>query len=430
MLAGEANALGRGGIAKVAKATGASRTTIRAGIAELKSMAQAATLAIPEPPPELPPEPPPLPPHSLEDPSGESASIEEKPAKKKRRKVRGGRLPIEEKLRQRKPGGGRKRTTDLDPTLKTDLEALLEPFEAGDPCSPLRWTCKTVRTLTDELKKKNHVTSTRMVHELLVELEYTMQANRKAKESGSHPDRNAQFEHINKKAKEFEEQREPVISVDTKKKELVGQFANKGSSWFPKGCPEVVSTHDFMDKEKGRASPYGIYDIAKNVGFVNVGTSADTAEFAVESIRRWWLSMGKEMYPNAKKLFITADGGGSNGSRVRYWKTELQALATEIGLEIHVSHFPPGTSKWNKIEHRMFSMISQNWRGRPLVSIETIVNLIGSTKTKPGLSINTAVDTTTYEKGVKISDDELAQLSLIRNEFHGEWNYEIHPKTS
>jgi hypothetical protein len=412
MLAGEAKAIGRGGIAAVARATGVSRATIRAGLAELKEIAAPASQ-------ELPP--------TLQSTPDTTANPSTK-VKQQRQRLRGGRQPVSEPLRQRRSGGGRKRTTDLDPTLKTDLESLLEPFEAGDPCSPLRWTCKSITTLTDELKRMGHSTSTRMVHELLVELNYTMQGNKKTKESGSHPDRNAQFEFINTKAKEFQDQQAPVISVDTKKKELVGEFANKGSVWRPMGCPELVNTHDFMDPEKGRASPYGIYDIAKNLGFVNVGVSADTSEFAVESIRRWWLSMGKEMYPEADKLFITADGGGSNGSRVRLWKTELQGLADEMGLIISVSHYPPGTSKWNKIEHRMFSFISQNWRGRPLVSVETIVNLIGSTKTKPGLAIKTAVDTTTYNKGTKIPDEEMAKLNLQRNAFHGEWNYEIHPQ--
>ena len=266
-----------------------------------------------------------------------------------------------------------------------------------------------------------------MVHELLCEMRYTMQANRKCKESGSHPDRNDQFLFINEKVKAFQNENAPVISVDTKKKELVGLFANKGSNWRPQGCPEAVSTHDFMDPENGRAAPYGIYDLVNNTGFVNVGTSADTAAFAVESIRRWWLSMAQEKYLAATKLLITADGGGSNGSRVRLWKTELQNFANETGLEISVCHFPPGTSKWNKIEHRMFSYISQNWRGRPLVSIETIINLIGSTKTKAGLQIKTAVDTTPYAKGIKITDKEMVALDIRKNDFHGEWNYTISP---
>ncbi len=337
-------------------------------------------------------------------------------------------MPVRDDKRHRRQGGGRKRTTAIDTTLQSNLEALIEPFAAGDPCSPLRWTCKSVSSLTDALKKKGHSTSTRMVHELLVEMRYTMQGNRKTKESGSHPDRNEQFLFINEKTKEFQSLGEPVISVDTKKKELVGLFANKGSTWRPEGCPEEVNTHDFMDPDKGRASPYGIYDPSHNLGFVNVGVSADTAEFAVESIRRWWLSMGKEIYHGATKLFITADGGGSNGSRVRLWKVALQKFADEVGLEISVSHFPPGTSKWNKIEHRMFSYISQNWRGRPLVSIETIVNLIASTKTKQGLEVEAAVDTKEYIKGKKISDAEMEALGIEKNSFHGEWNYSLKPR--
>ena len=397
-LAVEAKALGRGGVSQVARATGASRNTIAAGLSELdQPPAPAATPAV----------------------AG---------GKKQRRRTRGGRLPVAADKRHRQPGGGRKRATTLDPTLQRDLEALLEPFAAGDPCSPLRWTCKSVSALTEELKKQGHRTSTRMVHELLVEMRYTMQGNRKTKESGSHPDRNAQFLFINEKAQQFQSLGEPVISVDTKKKELVGQFANKGSTWRPEGCPEEVNTHDFIDPDKGRASPYGIFDPARNLGFVNVGLSADTAEFAVESIRRWWLSMGRECYPGATRLYITADGGGSNGSRVRLWKVALQRFADETGLEISVSHFPPGTSKWNKIEHRMFSYISQNWRGRPLVSIETIVNLIAATKTRKGLAIKTAVDTNDYAKGVKIQDAEMASLAIRKEPFHGEWNYTMLPR--
>ena len=396
-LASEAKALGWGGVSTVALATNASRNTISLGLAELA----------------LPPVP---------KPSEEVAE-----GKKARRITRGRRLPVADDVRQRRVGGGRKRTSDIDTTLKTDLDALLEPFAAGDPCSPLRWTCKSVSALTTELINMGHKTSTRMVHELLVEMRYTMQSNRKCKESGSHPDRNDQFIFINEKVKSFQESGEPVISVDTKKKEIVGEFANKGSTWRPEGCPEKVNTHDFPDPDKGRASPFGIYDPTNNVGFVNVGISADTSEFAVESIRRWWLNIGKESYGNATKLLITADGGGSNGSRVRLWKTELQRLAVEINLEISVCHFPPGTSKWNKIEHRMFSYISQNWRGKPLVSIETIVNLIGSTKTKKGLTIQTSVDTNEYTKGIKVTDKEIEALSLKREQFHGEWNSTLYP---
>lgn len=397
-LAAEAKALGRGGMSQVAKVTSTSRNTISTGIQELVQS------PVPKP---------------VED-------VAE--GKKTRHRTRGRRLPVADDVRQRRCGGGRKRTTDIDPTLKSDLDALIEPFAAGDPCSPLRWTCKSISALTAELINMGHKTSTRMVHELLVEMRYTMQSNRKCKESGSHPDRNDQFIFINEKVKLFQEAGEPVISVDSKKKELVGEFANKGSTWRPEGCPEKVNTHDFLDPNKGRAAPYGIYDMTNNVGFVNVGISADTSTFAVESIRRWWLSMGKESYGNATKLLITSDGGGSNGSRVRLWKTELQRLADEMNLEIAVSHFPPGTSKWNKIEHRMFSYISQNWRGKPLISIETIVNLIGSTKTKKGLTIKTSVDTNEYAKGIKITDAEIKSLSLEREKFHGEWNYTLYPQ--
>lgn len=399
-LAAEAKALGWGGVSQVAKATNSSRNTIATGMDELIQ----------------PPVPKPV-----EDVAKEG--------KKTRRRIKGRRLPVADDSRQRRCGGGRKRTTDIDPTLKSDLDALIDPFAAGDPCSPLRWTCKSISNLTAELANKGHKTSTRMVYEMLVEMRYTMQANRKTKESGSqHPDRNDQFLFINDKVKLFQESEEPVISVDTKKKEIVGEFANKGSTWRPEGCPEEVNMHDFLDPDKGRASPYGILDLSKNLGFVNVGISADTSVFAVESIRRWWLSMGMESYPDATKLLITADGGGSNGSRVRLWKTELQRFADETGLEISVCHFPPGTSKWNKIEHRMFSYISQNWRGRPLVSIETIVNLIGATKTRKGLKIKTSVDTNEYTKGIKITDEEMKMLALVRDEFHGEWNYTLRPR--
>lgn len=383
----------------MARATGVSRNTIAAGLSELgKPLAP-------------PPEP----------------QIGEK--KTKRRRTRGGRLPLEEDKRQRRSGGGRKRTTATDPTLLEDLDALIDPFTAGDPCSPLRWTCKSVSALTGELKRLGHKTSTRMVHELLVEMRYTLQGNRKTKEGGNHPDRNEQFLFINEKTKEFQAGGHPVISVDTKKKELVGAFANKGRAWRPEGCPEEVNTHDFMDTDKGRASPYGIFDPAQNLGFVNVGVSADTAEFAVESIRRWWLTMGKAIYSGATKLFITADGGGSNGSRVRLWKVALQRFADESQMEISVSHFPPGTSKWNKIEHRMFSYISQNWKGRPLVSVETIVSLIAATQTKTGLKIKAVSDASQYAKGVKISDEEMNDLSIERNAFHGEWNYSLKPRS-
>jgi len=398
-LAAEAKALGWGGVSQVAKATGTSRNTISLGLDEL-----ALHSPLPKP------------------------VVDIKEGKQTRQRTRGRRLPIAEDKRQRRIGGGRKRATDIDPTLKSDLDTLIDPFSAGDPCSPLRWTCKSISALAAELINKGHKTSTRMVHELLIEMRYTMQGNRKTKESGNHPDRNDQFLFINDKVKSFQVTAEPVISVDTKKKELVGEFANKGSTWRPQGCPEEVNVHDFLDPNKGRAAPYGIYDLLNNKGFVNIGISADTSAFAAESIRRWWLSMGKETYPNATRLLITADGGGSNGSRVRLWKTELQRFADETGLEIFVCHFPPGTSKWNKIEHRMFSYISQNWRGKPLMSIETIVNLIGATKTKKGLAIQTAVDTNEYTKGIKITDKEMESLNLERETFHGEWNYTIRPR--
>lgn len=392
-LGAEAKALGRGGVSQVAKATGVSRNTVAAGLRELSQPIVVAEVEV------------------------------QTEGKKKRSHTRGRRLPVPDGKRVRKVGGGRKRTSSVDLSLIKDLELLLEPFEAGAPSSPLRWTCKSIQALTVELKNKGHKTSTRMVHELLFEMHYTMQGNRKTKEAGKHPDRNEQFLFINKKVKDFQTLGEPVISVDTKKKELVGLFANKGSNWRPQGCPEEVNTHDFMDPEKGRASPYGVYDPIENVGFVNVGTSADTSSFAVESIRRWWLSMGKETYPRASKLYIMADGGGSNGSRVRLWKKELQLFSKETGLEIAVSHFPPGTSKWNKIEHRMFSRISQNWRGKPLVSLETIVNLIGSTQTSKGLAIKAVVDTNDYAKGLKVTDAEMNALDLVKDGFHGEWNY-------
>lgn len=396
-LAAEAKALGWGGVSKVALATGASRNTVSAGLEELrKPLVPKAVSVVPE-------------------------------GKKTRRRTRDQRFPVAEEVRQRQRGGGRKRATDIDLTLKTDLDALIEPFAAGDPCSPLRWTCKSISALTTELINAGHKTSTRMVHEILIEMRYTMQSNRKTKESRGHPDRNAQFLFINEQVKLFQGMGQPVISVDTKKKELVGEFANKGSTWRPEGCPEEVNVHDFLDPDKGCASPYGIYDLINNVGFVNVGIGADTSAFAVESIRRWWLSMGKESYPHATMLLITADGGGSNGSRVRLWKTELQRLADEMNLSISVCYFPPGTSKWNKIEHRMFSYISQNWRGKPLVSIETIINLIGATKTRKGLTIKTSVDTNEYPTGVKITDKEKKSLALQTEDFHGEWNYTIRP---
>jgi len=329
--------------------------------------------------------------------------------------------------RIRKEGGGRKSTVIKDKTLIEDIEGLIEPLTRGDPESPLRWTCKSLRNIADILKEKGHKTSHRMVGQILHSLKYSLQANRKTNEGASHPDRNAQFEHINGTVKKFQANKQPVVSVDAKKKENVGVFKNNGKEWHPKGSPEKVKVYDFEDKELGKVNPYGVYDIEKNIGWVNVGIDHDTASFAVESIRRWWYMMGKEIYPSAKELLITADGGGSNSRRSRLWKVEIQKLANEMGLKISVCHFPPGTSKWNKIEHRLFSYISQNWRGKPLVSHEVIVNLIASTKTSKGLSVKCQLDENKYPKGIKITDEELAKVKIISDDFHGEWNYSISP---
>jgi transposase len=374
MAAAEAQAIGFGGVSLVARATGMSRETIRRGIEELKS------------------------------PAGSHA---------------GG---------VRRPGGGRKKTVDCDPTLKQDLEKLVNPAERGDPESALRWTSKSVRRLAEELKRMGHQTSHRMVAEILHDLGYSLQANRKTLEGSSHPDRDAQFEHINHQAQEYFATSDPVISVDTKKKELVGDFKNGGREWHPKGMAEKVRVHDFVDPELGRAIPYGVYDLATNSGWVSVGVDNDTSSFAVETIRRWWRSMGSQRYPKAGRLLVTADGGGSNGARVRLWKVELQKLADELGIPISVSHFPPGTSKWNKIEHRLFSFISQNWRGKPLISHEVIVKLIASTTTARGLKVRAELDTASYPAGRKVSDHEMAEIDLHRASFHGEWNYAIFPR--
>jgi transposase len=374
LVAAESEAIGRRGISTVAKATGVSRQVIRQGIAELK----------------------------------QSAVLPER--------------------RIRRAGGGRKSAVQLDPSLKTDLEELLESTTRGDPESPLRWTCRSVRNLEAELKNQGHAVSHQVVADLLHELDYSLQANRKTNEGASHPDRNAQFEYVNNKVKQYLGGKEPVISVDTKKKELIGDFKNTGKELRPKGDPEEVRVYDFLIPEFGRANPYGIYDIGLNTGWVSVGVDHDTAEFAVESIRRWWRSMGRQAYPKATSLLITADGGGSNGSRVRLWKLELQKFADDSALSIAVCHFPPGTSKWNKIEHRLFSRITQNWRGKPLVSLAVIVSLIAATRTTTGLKVHSELDTRAYAKGLKVSDQEIAQLNLHRDQFHGEWNYEIHPR--
>jgi hypothetical protein len=332
--------------------------------------------------------------------------------------------------RTRSSGGGRKKIVDVNPELKSALEALVEPGTRGDPESPLRWTCKSLRTLSGELKALNFKVSHSMVGQILREMGYSLQSNRKTAEGKQHPDRNEQFEFINLLAEENLRDGNPVISVDAKKKELVGSFKNAGQQWRPKGSPEEVNVYDFLSLAEGRATPYGVYDIGKNEGWVNVGTDKDTAAFAVESIRRWWNEMGRENYPNAGRLVITADGGGSNGSRLRLWKTQLQDFCNEIQIPIVISHFPPGTSKWNKIEHRLFSHISMNWRGHPLTSFETILNLISSTTTKTGLKVNARIDLNKYPKGIKVSDAQLRMIDISRNDFHGEWNYTIYPQNT
>ncbi|HEY4389066.1 MAG TPA: ISAzo13 family transposase [Ktedonobacteraceae bacterium] len=375
--ASEAMTIGWGGISLVSRATGLSRKAIRQGIKELKEQS-------------------------------------EETSKSKRR--------------IRCAGGGRKKTVSKDQHLCEDLERLVEPVTRGDPESPLRWTCKSVRKLAEELVHQGHQVSHQLVSELLHDLGYSLQANRKTREGGSQPDRNAQFEHINCLSQAFLSEREPVISVDAKKKELVGDFKNAGREWHPQGEPEQVRVYDFPVPELGRATPYGVYDLAQNAGWVNVGIDHDTAAFAVESIRRWWTATGQQDYPQASKLLICADGGGSNGSRVRLWKWELQRLADETGLALTVSHLPPGTSKWNKIEHRLFAFISQNWRGKPLTSYEVIIRLIAATTTSKGLTVQCQLDRNEYPSGRKISDEEMAMLRIQRDDFHGEWNYSILPR--
>jgi len=367
-----------GSVSAVARATGVSRRAIRAGVKELTARSGAALAP--------------------------------------------GRI--------RRPGGGRKRTVDQDPTLVTDLEQLIEPTTRGDPQSPLRWTCKSVRRLAAELTRQGHRTSHRMVAAQLQQLGYSLQANRKTIEGTRHPDRNAQFEHINARVRAHLRQGEPAISVDTKKKELVGNFKNAGREWRPRGHPQPVQVHDFVQPELGRAIPYGVYDLGANTGWVSVGIDHDTAAFAVASIRRWWQAMGRRAYPRARRLLITADAGGSNGPRVRLWKVELQTLADHLRRPISVCHFPPGTSKWNKIEHRLFSFISQNWRGQPLVSHAVIVNLIAATTTPTGLRVRARVDTNRYPSGLTVSRDALAAVRLRPDSFHGDWNYTILPTPS
>ena len=329
--------------------------------------------------------------------------------------------------RVRRKGGGRKKLTDTYNGLLDDLESLLEPTSRGDPQSPLRWTSRSTYNLADELRKKGYNVCQRSVCTLLANLDYSMQSNKKTKEGANHPDRDAQFQYIYERVKYFQSRKSPVILVDTKKKENIGEFKNTGREYDKKGVPTEVKVHDFPDKSLGKVSPYGVYDLSKNKGWVSVGISADSAEFGVHSIRSWWYIMGKEAYPHARELLITADCGGSNGHRVRLWKVELQKLATELGMKMSVCYFPPGTSKWNKIEHKMFSYISQNWRGKPLITRETVVNLIASTTTTKVLEIRAVLDENVYQKGIKVTDEEIAGINLVQADFHGEWNYKILP---
>jgi hypothetical protein len=375
----EAQALGHGGVAAVARVTGLAESTIRLGRDDLL-------------------------------PTSKSAGV--RPA---------GRV--------RQPGGGRKRLTKTDQTLLAALDALVEPTARGDPMSPLRWTHKSTRKLAAELTKQGHPVSHEKVAQLLLELDYSLQGTRKTKEGSAHPDRDAQFKYINQQVQAFQARGQPVVSVDAKKKELIGDFANKGQEYQPQGRPERVRVYDFEDKRLGKGLPYGVYDQTANCGWVSVGTDHDTAQFAVATLRRWWWQMGVKRYPAASDLLVTADGGGSNGSRCRLWKLELQKLADETGLQITVCHFPPGTSKWNKIEHRMFCHITENWRGRPLISHEVIVNLIANTTTRKGLRIEAELDTNKYPTGLKVTAKQMAELNLQRADFHGkDWNYTIKPR--
>ena len=379
----EARSLGRGGVSLVAKAAGISRTTIHAGLSELKAGALLAS------------------------------GLPDKPAARSRVRV---------------AGGGRKKLTDKDASLLGDLDALVEPTSRGDPMSALRWTCKSTHRLAAELKAKGHDVSQRTICDLLSQMHYSLQSTRKTREGGKHEDRDAQFLHIAKTVAQYQAAGDPVISVDTKKKELIGDFKNAGREWQPQGKPEEVRVYDFIDPELGKVAPYGVYDVTQNNGWVNVGIDHDTAEFAVQSIRRWWLEMGQAAYGKSPRLLITADCGGSNGYRVRLWRRELQRLADEQRLSIQICDFPPGTSKWNKIEHRMFCHITANWRGRPLTSREVVVNLIGSTTTEQGLKIKAALDENLYAAGIKVTDEELETLSIERDGFHGEWNYRLLPR--
>ena len=375
--AAEARELGWGGVSLVAQATGLSRPTISAGMRDLDRTPTQRTV---------------------------------------------------EAARIRRPGGGRRPVTETDPALMAALELLLDPVTRGDPESPLRWTCKSTRRLAEELTRQNHRVGPRTVAALLHAAGYSLQANRKTREGIAHPDRNAQFEYINASVARSITRGQPAISVDTKKKELVGDFKNGGREWHPRGKPDEVRVHDFVDKTLGKAIPYGVYDMLNDQGWVSVGIDHDTAQFATRSIHRWWQEMGSERFPQATELLITADGGGSNGHRTRLWKVSLQWLADQLGLTLSVSHFPPGTSKWNKIEHRLFSFITQNWRGRPLVSHQAIVELLAGTTTKTGLRVKAALDTNRYATEIKVSDAELAAVRLERHRFHGDWNYTISPR--
>jgi hypothetical protein len=329
----------------------------------------------------------------------------------------------------RRPGAGRKRLVDTDPDLLQALEALVEPLTRGDPEWPLRWTCKSTAKLAADLTGQRHLVSAHTVASLLQEAGYSLQANRKTREGGGHRDRNAQFEYINAQAQRFQRRSQPVVSVDTKKKELVGDFKNGGREWRPHRQPEEVRVHDFQDPMLGKAIPYGVYDITHNQGWVSVGIDHDTAQFAAASIRHWWQEMGAARFPRANRLLITADSGGSNSCRSRLWKVALQELADTTGLRLSVCHFPPGTSKWNKVEHRLFCFIAQNWRGQPLISHQTIINLISRTTTTKGLKVRAALDTNTYETGIKVSDEQMATLRITPAEFHGNWNYTVDPRT-
>jgi len=377
--ASEAMSLSWGGVSVVAKATGMSRTTIRVGLRELRAREKAA-----------------------------------------------GAVPP--RMGVRRPGGGGKPLTEVDPTIGQALEDLVAPETRGDPMSPLRWTLKSTSKLAAELTSRGHPVSARAVAALLKASDYSLQGNRKTREGATHADRDAQFRHINARVTATQASGQPVISVDAKKKELVGDFKNGGKEWQPKGRPEEVRVYDFIDPDQGRVTPYGVYDVTANEGWVSVGTDHDTARFAAQTILKWWQEMGRARYRNATELLITADGGGSNSSRCRLWKIALQELADATGLTLHVSHFPPGTSKWNKIEHRLFCHVTQNWRGKPLVSHDLIVKLIGSTTTRAGLKVKAALDTGRYDSGIKVTDEELGAVRIKRDEFHGEWNYSISPK--